>query len=168
MGKILLTNYTATNKITGVPTPGLILHCYPFGTQTNDAFITDNGDGTYTILHNPETYGDGVISRFYDIYIVSTMKVEKVPIGDAWIWIPPLSVTTSPQVVAFASLKDEGGVDYLPTTILNAKLEIMYAEKDLDFHITALSDTGFTIVTGSAGSGSLPCNVHLRIFVGEA
>jgi len=166
MGKVLLTEYTARNQ-DGRALPGLALHCYPYTTMANDADITDNLDGTYTIKHDPAVIGDGRIARYYDIYVGVTMKIEKVPIGDAWIWLPVLAVDVTPKVVNFNALLDENG-DALPATILNAKVEIMYAETDRAFFISALNDNGFTIQASAVGGALLPVNVHLKVFTGEA
>jgi len=167
MGKTLIDTYGANNS-NGVMLPGETIHCYPFGTTDNDAHITDNDDGTYTILLDPATYGNGVIARYYDIYNGVTLKLQKRPIGVGWVWFATLAVDTSPKEVLFSDLKDEN-VEDLPATINNAKVEIIYAELGRGFFLTATSDTGFTICAQESrdDNADLPINVHLKICVGE-
>mgnify|MGYP001039593378 CR=1 FL=1 len=129
--------------------------------------------GHYVFTFDPAVAGDDlIIARKYDIYNTTpapdVLLMSDVQIGVAWVWFVRKQITTTPQIIDFnVDLVDENG-DALPGTIPNAKIQIVSLEEDRLFHLTAQSDTGFTIVASVAGDGSLPVYVNFKIETGEA
>lgn len=166
MGKTFVHDVVVRDQ-NGVIQPGETVIAYPYGTLANPTNAANPGDGTYRFTFDYVADGNGVISRFYDIYRGAVLELTKVPWGDAWLWLVNLTVNITPKLVLFNALVDENG-DALPAAILNAKIQIMYPENDMTFFISALNDNGFTIEASVVGGVSLPVDVNLKIFTGEA
>ena len=168
MGKTWIKEVTITDQ-NGVIQPGETVRACPFGTTSNYTNAANQGDGTYRFTFDFVANGDGSIARFYDAYCGAVKKFTKVPWGDAWYWIVKFALTTASEAVLFsdATMKDENN-ESLPTNILNAKIMVMYQEKDLPVFIHTVSDTGFTIEASTGGGDKLPVDVWLKIFPGEA
>jgi hypothetical protein len=166
MGKEIWRLYRAAD-FNGVGQPGRTIHCFPAGTQQDDANVTDNQDGTYLIKIRPANEGDGVIAPKYDIRDGATLKIPNIPLGAAWRWFSRFQVTQTPQNVSFSGINDENG-DPLPSDIKNAMVILSHVEGDRHFYITNVNDTGFTITASETWGDDLPIYVNVLVLVGEA
>jgi len=155
------------SSFNGVSLPGRTIHCFPAGTQLNDANVTDNQDGTYLIKIRYVEEGNGVIAPKYDIRDGSTLVMPNIPLGVAWRWFSRFQVTQTPQNVSFSGINDENG-NPLPAAIKNAMVILSHVEGDRHFYITNVTDSGFTITASEAWGDDLPIYVNVLVLVGEA
>lgn len=153
---------------------GLTLVAYPRNTLLNGTTATEpGGAGQYLFtFDNVVAVNDAIISQFYDIRDetgVPAMRMTDVGVQVPWEWIIDITVPApmAPLAVVFAAEVDAlQAACPLPTTIPNAIIEIMYADEDKLFYITALNNLGFTIAPSVAGA-PLPTNVRLKVKAGE-
>lgn len=164
-----ITKYYPAWDENGVPVPGLTVVAYPKGTTSNGTTAQDQDNGRYKFVFDYEANGDGSLAYSYDIHKNGVKDLEAQDVGKFWEFYVDLVVAAgeSTKVVEYKDINHQLG-NALPTTIPYPKITIMHSIEDLEFFISDIQTTQFTINAASGGGATLPTTVRLKIAVGEA
>ncbi len=169
MAKLTIIKYYPAWDENGLPQPGLTVIAYPKGTTSNGTNLQDQNNGRYKLVLDYEANGDGTLAYSYDIWKSGAKDLEAQDLGKLLEFYVDLvfGVGESPKTVEFKDINHQYG-NALPTTIPFPKITIMHSTEDLEFFISDIQTTQFTIEVGTAGGGALPTTIRLKIAVGGA
>lgn len=159
--KTLIKNFTL-RKYKGLGVSGKTVVAYPKGEGggANGTTALDLGYGEYKFILDP-TSNNSIISRFYEIYITGTSYQVDVDLG-TWEWYVDDLEVDAEESFLFADLLDENG-EALPTTLSDVHISLTPLKGRFG-HISAKSDTEFTITLASEGGDEEgKFNVHIKV-----